>query len=1097
MSQEKAAKGGKQDKRPLTTKELKKIYAKKFGEEYETYYPVDVLRELGFQRFECAECGHHFWSANETDLNPETERRVCGDSTCTKSYGFISNPPFKAGVAGPPKAGERYTMSDIWKNFKAKMESSKVTLTNPSDNNAVIKEGHGHTAIKRYPVVARWRKDVDFVIAGIFCFQPHVVSGELEPPANPLVCPQFCLRFGDLDNIGYTGRHYSGFHMLGMQVFNNLNEHVYFKEETVRFNLDWLTGEDGLRMDMGRIKLIEDCWAGGGNLGPCVEYFVDGLEVGNMVFMEFRVDDDSELIPLERTVVDVGIGLERLPWLLNGAATSYQDTFPAAFKELTTRVGLDTAGPGFLASMAAWEKFAPFSCNLNMDEVDDPVEAWAGVVQAINETNTDPATAGYTVEGIRDAISGVRDLYVILDHTRTLLFALHDGCIPSNQGGGSNLRRVARVAFRTLQKNGWHRVAGEDVTVDLIWAIMQAHVADLKPIHTDPQDLAIDERSFRGIIGAEYAKMCDTDAKAKDGDPDVKTALQGLKKALKGSTPADAVLQFFVDLIVQKGVMVDRIEQTLAAPGMSKLIPKGPDGAPLDMAVPGHLNSALNDAMELKRMREARADRKNALYNFPEAIAVQADAMLEGAAADETQADLIRSFEAVVVTAVPSLNAAHPGQAVVLDKTFCYPTSGGQKSDTGTMTIDGTTVAVDTVEKDGRTIVHYIAATPAVTAGQNVQVTINWGRRQQLRAHHTAAHILHAAAHEVLGAHVWQQGAEKAEHAARLDISHFAPLTFDEKQEVQARANQIIAQAWPIEKYTLAKETAEARHGYSLYQGGIVPGNTVRIVHIGGADQVDVEACCGTHCSNTAEVGAVYITNTTQIRDGQQRLEFVAGPAAVAYVGKLQRIVEDTNAIIKADAIERLPKGVDEVFRKKNKGTANLTLLRDNILAVAPLLVMDAPEVKLVAVQTADEMHNKFNNIPKELYTALVGPDPRGLLLLGPNTKERASCGFLQGFVNTAARDLMCGYSVTARDGTAKPFYDAAIMADKKARGVVWPGHQIVKLEGCGPKGVKVDKKAPAVWKVSVHSDFNYLTNMLKNIAPTGAEPVAFTVYKK
>ena len=58
-------------------------------------------------------------------------------------------------------------------------------------------------AIKRYPVVARWRNDVDYVAAGIYCFQPYCVTGELDPPANPLICPQFCVRFNDLDNIQY------------------------------------------------------------------------------------------------------------------------------------------------------------------------------------------------------------------------------------------------------------------------------------------------------------------------------------------------------------------------------------------------------------------------------------------------------------------------------------------------------------------------------------------------------------------------------------------------------------------------------------------------------------------------------------------------------------------------------------------------------------------------------------------------------------------------------------------------------------------------------------------------------------------------------
>jgi hypothetical protein len=73
-------------------------------------------------------------------------------------------------------------------------------------------------AIKRYPVVARWRNHVDYVAAGIYCFQPYCVTGELDPPANPLICPKFCVRFNDLDYFGLTGRHYSGFIMLGFTV---------------------------------------------------------------------------------------------------------------------------------------------------------------------------------------------------------------------------------------------------------------------------------------------------------------------------------------------------------------------------------------------------------------------------------------------------------------------------------------------------------------------------------------------------------------------------------------------------------------------------------------------------------------------------------------------------------------------------------------------------------------------------------------------------------------------------------------------------------------------------------------------------------------
>ena len=170
---------------------------------------------------------------------------------------------------------KHWTFADSWKSFEDAFTSAKVPCT----------------SIKRYPVVARWRNDVDYVAAGIYCFQPYCVTGELDPPANPLVCPQFCLRFNDLDNIGLTGRHYSGFIMMGNQVFNYPGDYKYFKEECLEFHHRWLTEYLGIHPD--EITYIEDVWGGGGNLGPSIEFFVRGLEVGNMVFMQYKTFHDG------------------------------------------------------------------------------------------------------------------------------------------------------------------------------------------------------------------------------------------------------------------------------------------------------------------------------------------------------------------------------------------------------------------------------------------------------------------------------------------------------------------------------------------------------------------------------------------------------------------------------------------------------------------------------------------------------------------------------------------------------------------------------------------------------------------------------------
>lgn len=93
-----------------------------------------------------------------------------------------------------------------------------------------------------------------------------------------------------------------------------------------------------------------------------------------------------------------------------------------------------------------------------------------------------------------------------------------------------------------------------------------------------------------------------------------------------------------------------------------------------------------------------------------------------------------------------------------------------------------------------------------------------------------------------------------------------------------------------INKTLETKDVAEKKFGMRLYQGGVVPGNELRVVNIEG---VDVEACCGTHCDKTSEVGWIKIINTKKISDGVLRLFFVAGNKTLDYMKKDAVILND------------------------------------------------------------------------------------------------------------------------------------------------------------------------------------------------------------
>jgi alanyl-tRNA synthetase len=121
-----------------------------------------------------------------------------------------------------------------------------------------------------------------------------------------------------------------------------------------------------------------------------------------------------------------------------------------------------------------------------------------------------------------------------------------------------------------------------------------------------------------------------------------------------------------------------------------------------------------------------------------------------------------------------------------------------------------------------------------------------------------------------------------------LDITHYKSMSREEELEVENMANRLIADCVEIDKSFMDKMEAEIKYGFSLYQGGVVPGNELRVVNIAG---VDTEACCGTHADNTAEVGWIKIIKSQRISDGIVRLYYVARERAIEVLNNETQIL--------------------------------------------------------------------------------------------------------------------------------------------------------------------------------------------------------------
>jgi alanyl-tRNA synthetase len=738
------------------------------------------------------------------------------------------------------------------------------------------------------------------------------VTGELDPPANPLIQPQFCARFNDLDNIGLTGRHYSGFIMLGIQVFNYPNNYKFFKDECVEFNFNWLTQE--LKIPKEEITFVEDVWAGGGNLGPSIEYFVRGLEVGNMVFMQYKTFPDGSREELKIKVIDTGIGLERIPWLMNGVPTSYMTVFKNAYEYLCDKLELSP-------DQDIWEKFGPYSSQLDVDESEDIEKTWQQIADLV----------GLELKDVKNQISPIKDMYIVLDHTRTVMITIIDGSLPSNVGGGGNVRNILRRVFAIMHKNEWWGKIGG---MEGFLKIFEFHKKDLEGIFGEFKEY----KSFNEIIEVEYDRWSNTDDVSKKN-------LQKLLTKKGGKLTLDDW-----DLCMSSyGIPADTIAE------ISKL------------EIPPNLYYFIADKKE--RITKAAP------------LILYDTSHLEETENLYYQNHHLYEFEAKINDVFLNITEANKQNIVILDKSAFYPTSGGQVHDTGKLWIGQDEYEIYNVEKVGRSVLHLV--NPALPGdkqdylGKDVKCKVDESRRNQLRSNHTGTHIVFAACRQVLGPHVWQNGAKKTLDMAHLDITHYKSLNREQELEIENAANRIICKSTKINKYMMNKTDAEKEYGFSLYQGGIVPGNELRIVNIEG---VDTEACCGTHCDNTSEVGWIKMINSRRISDGIVRLYYITNEKAMETMNKETMLLQDLCKLWGIDQPQILPTA-KRIFEKSKKLGTQTKKQDGQILDLQMKCLLNGSSTKFVFDSDHNDPTVYFSNINQ--YAIPIKERSKGVVFLG------------------------------------------------------------------------------------------------------------------
>lgn len=694
----------------------------------------------------------------------------------------------------------------------------------------------GHTVVPSSALVPHNDPTLLFTNAGMVQFK-DVFLGQEQRPYRRAVTVQRCLRAGgkhnDLENVGYTARHHTFFEMLGNFSFGD-----YFKRDAIRFAWEFLT--QVLNIPAQRL------W---------VTVYLDDDEAADIWLHEIGVAPDR----ISRC------GEKDNFW-------SMGDTGPCGpCTEIFYDHGPEIAGgpPGSPDAdgdryIEIWNLvFMQFNRDLhgNLHPLPQPsvdtgmgLERISALLQSVHNN--------FHIDLFQDLIEAILlfkpdldrehpSLKVIADHLRACAFLLTDGVIPSNEGRGYVLRRIIRRAVRHGYALGlpvpfFHRLVGPLV------AVMGKAYPELRKqqFHIE-QRLEQEEQQF------------------------MRTLEQGLG-------------------LLQAHIQTEQL-QTISGELAFKLYDTY--GFPLDLTADIAREHGLHVDMEgfQHYMQQQRAQSQSASQfegHYHELISLAVTSHFHGYEQDEMQSDIIALMQDGKM--VDQLRHGEKG-SVILAETPFYAEAGGQVGDKGTLSGDCLLFRVDETRQQGSAIVHHGEVLKGeLSTKQRVWATIDELRRDAIRVHHSATHLLHAALRLVLGEHVQQKGSLVEADRARFDFAHGTAISGQDLDRIETLVNEQIRLNKPIETAIMSLDEAKLTGAAALFDEKYA--DTVRVLSMG---EFSKELCGGTHARRTGDLGLFKITGEYGVASGVRRIEFVAGNAALLWVNHRLQTLNTLASVMK------------------------------------------------------------------------------------------------------------------------------------------------------------------------------------------------------
>ncbi|WP_294336652.1 alanine--tRNA ligase [uncultured Sphingomonas sp.] len=728
----------------------------------------------------------------------------------------------------------------------------------------------GHQIVPSAPLVPQNDPTLMFVNAGMVPFK-NVFTGLESRPYSTATSSQKCVRAGgkhnDLDNVGYTARHHTFFEMLGNFSFGD-----YFKEQAITHAWTLLTKEWGLPADKLTATVYHtddqafDLWKK-----------IAGLPEERIIRIPTKdnfwaMGSDGPCGPCSEIFYDHGDHIWGGP---PGSAEEDGDRFVEIWN---------------LVFMQFVQEADEIVGHLPRPSIDTGMglERVAAVLQGVHDNyDTDTFKALIAESGALTGTATTGDTQashrVIADHLRSAGFLVADGVLPANEGRGYVLRRIMRRAMRHA-----HLLGAKDPLMHRLVPSLVAEMGGAYPelVRAQPlieATLLQEETRFRRTLANGLRLLDDATGTMGEGD----------------TLPGETAFKLYDTY----GFPYDLTEDALRPQGIA-------------------VDRAGFDAAMAEQKAAARAAWKGSGAKASDDvwfdIAEEGTTEFTGYANDVGEGQVI-----AIVKDGARVDSAETGDTVevLVNQTPFYAESGGQVGDAGTITGDGVTATVTDTQKHVGKLHGHVATIDDGTlkVGDMVKLAIDRTRRAQIRANHSATHLLHEALRQRLGTHVAQKGSLVSPDRLRFDVSHPNSMSPAELSDVETKVNAQVRANTPVTTRLMTPDDAIAMGAMALF--GEKYGDEVRVVSMGtedGGKTYSVELCGGTHVNALGEIGLLKIVGESAVGSGVRRIEALTGEAARGYLQSRDDKLKEAAAALKASPDE-VPARVATLVEEKRR----------------------------------------------------------------------------------------------------------------------------------------------------------------------------------